>query len=227
MHLPLSSNFIQRVITSLVLGFLFWAIFIYLPPAYFSATLIGILCCIIIFEWKRFFAITTPLFWLTLPIYPTLPFVLLIKMNNNPSVRPLLFILFILVFSFDTGSYIVGTLCGKRKIAPIISAKKTWEGLLGGYIFAVGGLWMILYEHHITKPFTFILFFTGVVCILSFFGDLFESWLKRRAHIKDSGTLLPGHGGFLDRFDGIMFTVFFFYFFREILLQVFYHVRSF
>ena len=222
MHLQLSSNFIQRVITSLVLGFLFWAIFIYLPPVYFSATLIGILCCIILFEWKRFFAITTPLFWLTLPIYPTLPFVLLIKMNNNPTVRPLLFILFILVFSFDTGSYIIGTLFGKRKIAPIISAKKTWEGLLGGYIFAVGGLWMILYEQHIIKSFSFIVLFTATVCTLSFFGDLFESWLKRRAHIKDSGTLLPGHGGFLDRFDGIMFTVFFFYFFRETLLRIFY-----
>lgn len=222
MLLRLSSNFIQRIITSLVLGFLFWAIFIYLPPAYFSATLLGILSCIVMFEWKRFFAITTPLFWITLPIYPTLPFILLIAMNNDPDVRPLLFILFILVFSFDTGSYIVGTFWGKHKIAPTISAKKSWEGLLGGYVFALGGLWMILYEQNISKSIPFVMLFTAGVCTLSFFGDLFESWLKRRAQIKDSGTLLPGHGGFLDRFDGIMLTVFFFYFFQDILLQIFY-----
>ncbi|GMU19837.1 MAG: hypothetical protein AMXMBFR12_10280 [Candidatus Babeliales bacterium] len=63
--------------------------------------------------------------------------------------------------------------------------------------------------------------FTLLVCILSLIGDLFESWLKRRAGIKDSGTMLPGHGGFLDRFDGILFTVIFFYIFKDYLVKLF------
>lgn len=222
MHLHWSNNFIQRLLTSLVLGIGFWAIFMYLPSIYFSITLLIILMCIIVFEWKRLFAITTPTFWLTMPIYPILPFALIISMNGNPTDRPLLFILFILVFSFDTGSYIMGNLFGTHKIAPTISARKTWEGTLGGYCFAVIGLCMILYEQDIYKSWSFIALFTFIVCTLSFAGDLFESWLKRRAHIKDSGTMLPGHGGFLDRFDGILFTVFFFYFFRDFLLSIFY-----
>ncbi|HEB41986.1 MAG TPA: phosphatidate cytidylyltransferase, partial [Candidatus Dependentiae bacterium] len=114
------------------------------------------------------------------------------------------------------------TATGKHKIASFISPNKTWEGALGGYIFACIGLFLIVWEQEIIKPWWFILGFTLTVCTLSLIGDLFESWLKRRTHIKDSGTYLPGHGGFLDRFDGIMFAVFFFYIFRDLLISLFY-----
>lgn len=222
MHLRVSNNFLQRLITGGILGVGFWGLLVYLPPFYFSITLLIILALIIIFEWKRLFKITTPAFWLTMPLYPILPFALLIAMNQNPEYHKLLFILFILVFSFDTGSYIVGTLFGKHAISPTISAKKSWEGFLGGYCFALIGLWIILYEQSLHKPWYVLVPFTLIVCILSLLGDLFESWLKRRAHIKDSGTFLPGHGGFLDRFDGILFAVFFFYIFKKYLLASFF-----
>jgi phosphatidate cytidylyltransferase len=214
-------NFVKRAITGLVLGFLFWLSFVYLPPFYFSVILALILLTIIVFEWKNFFNRRHPAFWLVMPLYPILPFILLILMNQHPRYHPLLFILFILVSSFDTGAYIVGTIIGKHKIAPSISPGKTWEGVIGGYFFACVGLFLVLWELKKMKPWPTLLVFTGAVCILSLIGDLFESWLKRKAQIKDSGNLLPGHGGFLDRFDGILFAVFFFYLFKERLVVVF------
>lgn len=215
------SNFAKRVITSLMLGIIFWTLFAYLPPIYFSIILGLILGLIIIFEWKNFFNIEKLSFWLILPFYPILPFALLIAMNQNPAYHSLLFILFIIVFSFDTGSYCIGNIMGFHKLAPAISPGKTWEGVLGGWIFACIGLYLVLWELGKSASFTKIALFSFFVCILSLVGDLFESWLKRRAGIKDSGNLLPGHGGFLDRFDGILFAVFFFYMFRNYIIGLF------
>lgn len=215
------SLFAKRLITGFALGLLFWTLFAYLPPIYFSFILGIILALIIIFEWKNFFNINRLSFWLILPFYPILPFALLIAMNQNPAYHSLLFILFIIVFSFDTGSYIVGNTIGVHKLAPTISPGKTWEGVIGGWFFASIGLYLVLWELEKYKSWRFISIFSLGVSLLSLVGDLFESWLKRRARIKDSGTLLPGHGGFLDRFDGILFAVFFFYFFKDYLIQLF------
>lgn len=212
---------IKRVITGFILGAAFWLLFLYLPPVYFSLVLVGILAQIILFEWKNLFNIYSPIFWLTLPFYPILPFALLIGMNTNPAYHDLLFILFIVVSSHDTGSYMVGSLFGKHSIYPQISPKKTWEGFFGGYLFASIGLTLLLLEQGNMKPWWLILGLTFMVCVLSFLGDLFESWLKRCACVKDSGNILPGHGGFLDRFDGILFAVFFFYILRDYLVTIF------
>jgi phosphatidate cytidylyltransferase len=218
MHL--SSEFIKRVITGTILGATFWILFLYLPAIYFSFVLGIILLQIILFEWRRLFKVSTPLFWLTLPFYPILPFALLIIMNQNPLYHDLLFILFILVSSHDTGSYIAGSLFGTHKICSI-SPGKTWEGLAGGWIAASIGLTLLLWEQDNLKPWWIIITFSGIVCTLALLGDLFESWLKRRAQIKHSGNILPGHGGFLDRFDGILFAVFFFYLLRDYLITLF------
>lgn len=166
------------------------------------------------------FPVDTPIFWLLMPPYLLLPFAMLIKLNHNPAYHELLLILFIIVFSFDTGSYISGTLLGRHHICQSISPKKTWEGMLGGYIFALLGFILIIFEYGYQIQWWVIGIFTLIVCILSLLGDLFESWLKRRAHLKDSGTFLPGHGGFLDRFDGILFAVFFFYLSKDYLVAL-------
>lgn len=220
MRLTVSSNFIIRLITGTILGLCFWAIYFYLPPIFFSLVLLAILLLIIIYEWTRFFPINTPLFWLLMPPYLILPFALLIVLNHDPNYHKLLVILFILVFSFDTGSYITGNLIGKHPISQFISPKKTWEGAFGGYIFALLGFAFIIWEQGYNTPWWLIAPFTLGVCLLSLAGDLFESWLKRRARLKDSGTMLPGHGGFLDRFDGILFASFFFYLCKNYLLRL-------
>lgn len=212
---------VQRLLTGLVLGLLFWTLFVWLPPIYFSGILFLILCIIIAFEWTRLFCRKGWTFWLLIPFYPILPFALLIAMNQHPIYHSLLFILFILVSSFDTGSYFVGTFIGYHPIMPRISPKKTWEGVLGGFIFAYIGLWLVLWELGKLQSWEVMIIFTIIVCLLSLMGDLLESWFKRRAGIKDSGRFLPGHGGFLDRFDGILFTVFFFYIFKYYLVWLF------
>ena len=220
MRLPVSTEFISRLITGIVLGICFWAVYFYLPPIFFSLILLLILCLIITLEWTRFFPMKEPLFWLLLPLYLILPFGLLIFLNHTPAYHELLLILFIIVFSFDTGSYIVGSLAGKHHICQSISPKKTWEGMLGGYIFACISFLIIVFERGYKTPWWLIAFFTVIICTLSLIGDLFESWLKRRAHLKNSGSILPGHGGFLDRFDGILFAAFFFYLYRDQLIAI-------
>ena len=143
-------------------------------------------------------------------------------MNQDPQYHDLLLELFLIVASLDTGSYIIGSAFGKHKIAPGISPNKTWEGFLGGYVFAAVALsFLIIYEQGKLLPLWIILGFTLIICLLALCGDLFESWLKRRARIKHSGNMLPGHGGFLDRFDGLMFAVFFFYLFKDQLIKLF------
>ncbi len=210
-----------RTITGLFLGSLLLLSLIYAPPFYFSLILLGILLQVIIFEWGMLFNQKKPTFWLLMPLYPILPFTLLILMNEQPLYHPLLLVLFVIVACHDTGSYIFGSLIGKNKIAPAISPGKTWEGFFGGYLTALAGFGVLLWAQNNALSLWFAAFFTLLVCVLSLAGDLFESWLKRRANIKDTGDILPGHGGFLDRFDGILFAVFFFYFMRDYLSHIF------
>ena len=221
MLLQLSIEFFKRLVTGISLGVAFWGIYFYLPPIFFTIILAIILLLIIVYEWTRFFPANSLIYWLLMVPYLILPFVLLIKLNHNPVYHELILILFILVFSFDTGSYITGTLLGKHHICQSISPKKTWEGMLGGYIFSILGLLIIIFERKYHVSWWHIGTLTLIVCTLSLLGDLFESWLKRRAQLKDSGTFLPGHGGFLDRFDGILFAVFFFYVCKNYLIALF------
>ena len=208
----------KRFITAWIIASFFWLVFFYCPPYIFSATLFGILCTILFLEWKRIFPIHTKSFWITMPFYPVLPFALMIYMNQMDLYRPLVYYLFLIVFTFDAGAYITGSWFGKRLIAPTISPKKTIEGFIGGYLSAIVLFTWGLYDHGIYHSPSFIILFSFAVCVIAFFGDLFESYLKRNAKIKDSGGILPGHGGFLDRFDAIMLVTFFFYLFRDTLI---------
>ena len=110
---------------------------------------------------------------------------------------------FLILWTADSGAYFVGSKIGKRKLAPKVSPGKSIEGLLGG-IFSVVMLSIILLMSDLLPFDSFLfVFISAVTGIISVFGDLFESIIKRVASAKDSSNLLPGHGGFLDRFDSL------------------------
>jgi len=102
--------------------------------------------------------------------------------------------IFVIVWANDIGGYIFGRLIGGIKLAPKISPNKTWAGFFGGVLCAV-----------IVSPFVGEGFGSaGIAAMIASIGDLIESWAKRRCKVKDSGCLIPGHGGLLDRVDGIL-----------------------
>jgi CDP-diglyceride synthetase len=106
-----------------------------------------------------------------------------------------------LVWACDIGAYFSGRTIGGPKLAPGISPNKTWAGLIGGV--AAASLFAMLMHVQYGLPWRMTLA-TPVLAVLAQGGDLFESWLKRRAGVKDSGSILPGHGGVLDRLDGLV-----------------------
>ena len=145
-------------------------------------------------------------------IYVALPFSLLnfivfAQTAGDSKFYPwiLVGILFIIWF-YDSMAYVTGSLLGKHKIAPKISPAKSWEGLIGGTIFAVivGIINAVLFQEINMVNWIVIALIT---VIFGTFGDFFESKIKREIGIKDSGNILPGHGGLLDRFDSLLFAI--------------------
>lgn len=110
------------------------------------------------------------------------------------------------VFAGDTLAYVFGVLLGKHKVMPSVSPKKTWEGSIGGILGSVSaGLicWLYLFPENGLTPF---LILGAIAGFAGQFGDFFESLIKRVADVKDSGKIMPGHGGVLDRVDGVLFA---------------------
>lgn len=135
--------------------------------------------------------------------------------HNLHYVPNLLLGTFFLVWTSDTGAYVSGKLLGKRKLMPLVSPGKTLEGLIGGMILTAAVAYVLsiwtkdnngnLVHFLNMSPTKAILWGLGVA-FFGTIGDLFESRLKREAGVKDSGQLLPGHGGILDRFDAFLFA---------------------
>jgi phosphatidate cytidylyltransferase len=145
--------------------------------------------------------------------YVAVPFTLLniAAFENGSYNYQVMFGCLFILWASDTGAYFAGTLFGKRKLFERISPKKSWEGFFGGallaMVFAVSLPWFF---HSIGQGSTVSLLgwiIIGLIIIVGgTFGDLVESLLKRSIEIKDSGDALPGHGGFLDRFDGLLIS---------------------
>jgi len=148
----------------------------------------------------------TFLFWYI--FFPLQGLVLAAISNHVLFFNQLLYVLMV-VWSFDTFAYMVGSWFGKHLLIPHISPKKTWEGLLGGYVFTMLGIILFATLNKV-KFFPEFLFESSVIMFLALMGDLFESKLKRRAGVKDSGSLLPGHGGVLDRLDSLLMVSLFY-----------------
>lgn len=157
-------------------------------------------------DFKLFSFLYTGLLYIAVPLALS-NFVVFDKAGSFDG-RPMLAFL-IIIWASDVGAYCVGMLLGKYtgKLFPTVSPKKTWAGFLGGLLFAVlaglildwTGLW--------TYPMFHAVILAAIMHVAGVFGDLFESQWKRVCDIKDSGNIIPGHGGMLDRFDSALFAI--------------------
>ncbi len=133
-------------------------------------------------------------------LYPTASFLFLLSLYSEYGVMTLLWLL-VIVAGADTGAYFVGKSIGKTQFCET-SPNKTIEGVVGGVVTA-GILGTIFAHDNLSLIMAIVI--SVIVAFASVFGDLFESYLKREAGVKDSGNILPGHGGILDRTDGYLF----------------------
>lgn len=126
--------------------------------------------------------------------------------HNNIIFSPGIIIgFFLLIWANDTGAYLTGMSLGRHKLMERISPKKTWEGFLGGIIIAVLVVWFLSDWLGVVGKIHWV-FISLIVSVAGTYGDLVESMLKRSTGVKDSGTIMPGHGGFLDRFDSTIIS---------------------
>ena len=169
---------------------------------YAFVTLVALASCVIFYEWRRIVRGWGFGWQVAGFLYALVPALALLWIRERSPVGvELLLWVFITTWSVDIGAYFAGRTIGGPKLAPAISPNKTWAGLIGGMIAAAlfGGLWAWLLQ----LP-AILLLLAAPFAVAAQIGDLFESWLKRRAGVKDSGTWLPGHGGALDRLDGLV-----------------------
>lgn len=111
----------------------------------------------------------------------------------------------LILWASDTGAYFAGTKFGKTKLFERVSPKKSWEGFLGGAFSAIAVAFILSQYFHVIEDWKWLVI-AGIIIIAGTYGDLIESLFKRSIEIKDSGSGLPGHGGFMDRFDGLLLS---------------------
>lgn len=136
-------------------------------------------------------------------LYGGLPGIALVALRSDPDFGLVAVIwLLVLVWATDIGGYVFGRLIGGPKLAPRLSPKKTWAGFIGGLAAAIGASWLFFQvaAYGIAAP----IWLSALLSIVSQLGDLGESAFKRRYDVKDSSRLIPGHGGLMDRIDGLV-----------------------
>lgn len=172
---------------------------------YVFAVFVAVIATVIFYEWSRIVRDWGGGWKVLGFFYALAPALALLWIRERADgfkmVPALLIWVLIVTWSTDIGAYLAGRKFGRKKLAPSISPNKTVEGLYGGValatILSVG--WVLL------TGLSHLLIFAAPLCAaIAQGGDLFESWMKRKAGVKDSGTWLPGHGGLLDRLDGLI-----------------------
>ena len=159
--------------------------------------------------------------WVNLIGYIILPFVFIVKISSfDGGFEPMIIVcIFILIWTNDTFAYLVGKSIGKIKLFVSISPKKTVEGFVGGLVFTIIAS-VIISKYYFLRPTYFWVITALIVSFFGTIGDLVESKFKRIANVKDSGNIMPGHGGMLDRLDSIIFVAPFLFLFYKIIVYV-------
>ena len=157
-------------------------------------------------EFKLFAFLYTGLMYIAVP--RTLSNVVVFGQAGQFNGRPML-AFFIIIWASDVGAYCIGMLLGKysKKLFPSVSPKKTWAGFWGGLVFAVLAGLILVWTGLWTYPWYHAVILSLIMHVAGVFGDLFESQWKRVCDIKDSGNIIPGHGGMMDRFDSALFAI--------------------
>lgn len=226
--IQLKSNLPYLIFSVLYLGFAYWKVFSESLAGFHETSQILLVLTIFVllilikdlFSEKKIPLFSSKRFIIT-TFYLSSGFVFLICIGNfYDSFTPLLILgSFILVWVNDTFAYIVGKNFGKQKLFPSISPKKTVEGFLGGLFFACVVSYFIWYLTD-TLTFTDWLILAIIVSVFGTIGDLIESKFKRQAGVKDSGVIMPGHGGLLDRLDSIIFAAPFIFLYLRLITYV-------
>ena len=123
----------------------------------------------------------------------------------------------LILWCSDVGAYFVGVRYGKRKLFERVSPKKSWEGMIGAFLLALAASYILGRYFHDLNTLQWAII-AVIIVITGTYGDLVESLFKRSISIKDSGKILPGHGGFLDRFDGLLISLFFIVFYLKMFI---------
>ena len=190
----------------------------------FILKLIPPLCfCVLLSELFR--KNNQPIIVLSLVLFPwiyfILPFNLMLEIAIQNKLGYVLLIgMFSLIWINDSMAYFIGKAYGKKPLFFRVSPNKTWEGTIGGFLFSFPAA-VLIYLFSDTMSLSFWLIAALIISPCAVLGDLLESLFKRSLNIKDTGNILPGHGGILDRFDAVVFTVPFFYLWIEIYNYLF------
>lgn len=219
-----SMEFFKRLLTSIALIVCFGGAYFH-SVAMFSLLMFIMLILILIFEWPKLVNFDSPFAWMGTVFYPILPVLSLIFLNYRFHEADILVPMypFLVAWTADTFGYFVGKICGVHKIYPMISPGKSWEGLAGSFLGVMILNFFVLpkikiepvclYFQRFTVNSIFYIFLVSLIfTIVAFLGGMLISILKRQNNLKDVGNVLPGHGGFLDRFDSVFFTVLFAWF---------------
>ena len=208
------SEFLMRTVSAVILIGCFFIAYLH-SMALFTYTLLAALLIMLVFEWPSLIDSTSKISFIVISLfYPIAPMFGLIILNAcfRPADMLLPLYPFVISWIYDTMGYLVGKMVGYHKICPNISPGKTWEWLVGSFIGVFIGnvcfLQRITVEpfYQITTRFTSMLIYSMLLTLTAFSGGMMLSYLKRRKGLKDAGSLLPGHGGLLDRFDSIFFV---------------------
>ena len=146
-------------------------------------------------------------------LYVGVPLSTVVSTRTLPAGEFLVLFLAVVTWASDTGAYYVGTLWGKHPLMPSISPKKTVEGVLGGLLLAIAAALLAHWWFVAELSWSDAVILGVLLTVTGLIGDLFESMIKRRTGVKDSGGILPGHGGMLDRIDSLLFTAPTFYYY--------------